>query len=384
MVLKNIYILGKSNNTTSIGVKEDKITEIHDLSPSELDFSISFSEDVIAFPGIINSHEHLALNTHPIHKNRIYEDYVDWANDNFQQTIKEIETIPFELRYNFGILKNIIQGCTTIFQHDKFLNNFQIEAADIITNVINIHSLNFDEKWWIKVNFPTLKKKIIHLAEGYSKRSKHEVNRLLRCTILPKKIIAVHGISLKSKDVKKLGGLIWCPNSNINLYGKTANVGKLKHKTPILFGTDSTVSSDWNFWAHLRQARNLNYLSDKELFDSITKTPSNVFCLKDKGSISSGSIADIVIAKKKHKENFEAFYSINPEDILVIIKSGKIVLYDEFFDVFFSKYINTSEFETIVIKGSKKHVLFKIKELVKKIKVYYPNLKHENHFSLID
>ena len=41
--------------------------------------------------------------------------------------------------------------------------------------------------------------------------------------------------------------LVWCPASNYFLLNTTAAVDKLKTKTSILFGTDSTLTSDGTY-----------------------------------------------------------------------------------------------------------------------------------------
>jgi len=80
----------------------------------------------------------------------------------------------------------------------------------------------------------------------------------------------VHGISLDKVNCQKFAALVWCPDSNLFLYNKTSNIEEVKNGTEILFGSDSTVSSDWNFWKHIRFARNLGYLSNNELYESLS------------------------------------------------------------------------------------------------------------------
>lgn len=385
MILKNITILNNQNVSSkqNLYIGRDKIVNSNSIEKNDSDVVIEFPFEVIAFPGLTNSHEHLTLNTHPIHKNKTYVDYVEWTYDNFEKTIEEINSVPFQLKYEWGILKNVLHGFTTILQHDAYLKNYTSKIADIYTDTLTIHSLTFDKKWKLKALLPFSKKKIIHIAEGTSSTAKNEFKKFSKWCLNSKNILAVHGISLEENETKKIGGLIWCPNSNMHLYEKTADIKRLKKSTPILFGTDSTVSSDWNLWKHLKQARNFNYLSDQELFDSITKTPAKIFNWKNKGSLKAGAMADIVIAKKSNSNFYDSFYSLESKDILLIVKSGNIIFYDDCISEKITIAIDTETFEKIEIQRSIKFVRFGINSLVKKIQKYHPDFSFESYFKIL-
>ncbi len=372
MILKSINIIGDQDNfKKDILIERDIIHSIDSILEKKTIECINFKENVIAFPGLINSHEHLGLNTHSIHKSRVYSDYIDWASDNFEDKIKEINAIPFHLRYEWGVIKNILCGFTTIIQHDKGLPNFKCDLVDIELGFKVIHSLHFDPKWRLKSILPSSKMKMIHLGEGVTPRAISEAHRFLFWNSQPKKTIAIHGISIKPQEMKRMGGIVWCPNSNMHLYNSTATINTIKLDTPVLFGTDSTISSDWNIFDHLRQARLMSFLSDEELFDSVSKTPSKLFNWPKKSEIVMGNLADIVIAKQKENDLWNAFYELESSDILLVIKSGKIVFFDESILSEVKKHIQISKFEKIKIFDSHKYLKFPIKALFENIKKYY-------------
>ncbi len=383
MILKSVYIVGdKNENKKDIKIDTNKITSVSEHIKTVSNQSIFFDEEVIAFSGLINSHDHLGLNTHDLHKNRVYEDYVDWASDNFEGKIQEINNIPLILRYQWSILKNMLHGFTTVIQHDKAISNFKSELVDVITSFKVIHSLHYDSKWRFKILVPSAKKKMIHLGEGTSDLAKKEPKQLLRWTVNPKQIITIHGIAMDPIDVTKFGGFIWCPNSNMHLYGTTANITPIKSSVPILLGTDSTVSSDWNIFKHLRQARAMNFLNDEELFNTITKTPAELFKWLDKGCLGGGKIADVVIAKKKKNKTWDAFFGINSKDILLIIKSGDVIFFDEANLDKIAPFTNPSKFEKIKINNSTKYIKFQVKKLFEEIKKYHPEFTLQNTIEL--
>ena len=386
MILKSVHVCGGIHNNTRKNIKivNDKIAQISPFGKDVIEHEegISFPDDVIIYPGLINSHDHLALNTHPILKNRTYNDYIEWSKEDFDKEKKEINSIPFELRCQWGMLKNVIHGFTTVLQHDKWSDAITSEMVDVYTKPRIIHSIEFDRKWKLKALIPYRKKKIIHLAEGKSKKMLQEPHELLKYSLFSKQTILVHGISLKAKEAKKFGGLIWCPNSNIHLYDETASVKELKNSLPILFGTDSTVSSDWDLWKHIKQAKALELLSDDELYNSLTVTPSNLFGFTSKGIIEENKLADIVVSRKKEIDSISSFFKQNNEDILLIIKSGEIVLFDEIILEDVISKVSVENFEKIKIGNSIKYLKFPIQKLVQQIRDYYPNFEFDSYFTI--
>jgi cytosine/adenosine deaminase-related metal-dependent hydrolase len=219
---------------------------------------------------------------------------------------------------------------------------------------------------------------IIHLGEGSGETIENEINKLFKWNLFKRKIIAVHGISINANLADKLAALIWCPDSNLFLYKKTANIIELKNKIPILFGSDSNLTSDPNFWNHIRIARQFNALNDEELINSMTSLPGELLNVKGIGKIKNGYQADIVVVKKKSENNYDAFFNVNPEDILIIIRSGKIILFDESLEGECA-YLN---YNKIKIRGSIKFTDKEIVAIIKKLEDHKVQLPLE--ISIVD
>ena len=335
MLINNVQIINNEQHSSQIRIKGSKIIEVNplNLSTDENCKGLSFNfSNAIAFPGLINSHDHLEFNLFPKLGNKIYNDYIEWGNDINEQNKKQIESVkkvPKELSYQWGLYKNLICGVTTIINHGKNFNTQYNNLPDVYFNYNYLHSLSIEKKWKIKLLFKVNRLPVlIHIGEGINKESINEIDELIKWNIFKKDLIGIHAIAMNEKQSKQFKAIIWCPDSNSFLYNKTANIPLLKKHTNILFGTDSTLSANWNLWNHLRLARDLNYLNDDELFFSISETASKVWGLKSKCKIEINKSADIVICKKKYKNNWESFYSINPEDILLILKNGIVVFID--------------------------------------------------------
>jgi len=383
VVLNNVSILNNSGNHFCVSILDGKINSViaEPVKGSNHSHIINF-KDALVFPGLFNAHDHLEFNLFPRLRSRYYRDYLEWGNDIQKLYSKEIDAalkIPVELRMKFGMIKNLLNGITTVMHH----GNKSIKKSDQIVSVISnynfLHSVSLERNWRIKLTLMLNKLPfVIHLGEGVGAAMENEVNKLFKWNLFKREIIAVHGIGLNTNHADKLAALIWCPDSNLFLYNKTANVFELKNRIPVLFGSDSNLTSDPNFWNHIRIARVINALNDEELINSITSLPSELLNIKDIGKIKNGYLADIVVVKKKSENNYDAFFNINPEDILLIIRSGKIILFDESLE-HECAYLNYCRFK---IRGAVKFAEKEIVSVIKKLEGY--NIRLPLELSTID
>lgn len=377
MILKNLNIVGKDKNKYDVRIKDNIISDtdrsvISDVTENEFTLDL---KDCIAFPGLINSHDHLEFNLYPRLGHRKYNDYVEWGNDihiKDKKFIDSVESVPVELRMKYGVIKNMISGVTAVAHHGKYNSVLDDSPVTIIIKGTCIHSVKLGGKWKIKLNLPINREPyVIHIGEGINSGSTEEINELIRWNLFNRKLIGIHGIAMTDEQSKKFTALVWCPDSNLFLFDKTADIRSLKNNTEILFGTDSTLTADGNVFENLRTARKLNYLSDEELFHSVTETAADVWGLIDHGRISKGYKADLVVALKKSEDLYQSFYDTNPEDILLILKDGKIILFDESLKADLNiEFGYTKNFSGISIKGILKYECYGVKEIVGQIKEY--------------
>lgn len=335
-------------------------------------------EDAIVFPGLINSHDHLDFNLFPQLGNRIYENYVEWGNDihlHDKEEIEKVLRIPKALRVQWGLYKNLLNGITTVVNHGEWVD-VENNAVNIIQDCQVLHSVQLEKNWIYKLNSKGFKKKpvVIHIGEGTDEASGREIDRLIDWNIFKRTLIGVHGVAMNGEQASFFKALVWCPGSNYFLLGRTAPVDKLKNKADIVFGTDSTVSAHWNIWEQLRQARALKLVGDAELFSMLTSVPAQLWRLNT-GKIMPALDADMVIARKKTAEaGLEQFYSLNPEDILMVINQGNITMVDEEVYEQARAHIPLEGFSAIPVKKNTKYVRGDIEKLVSDTRKHYPEL----------
>ncbi|WP_345102821.1 hypothetical protein [Mucilaginibacter panaciglaebae] len=365
MILNNVTPI-TGNGQTNIYLKNGKQLPLGGVAASALQLDFG---GALAFPGLVNSHDHLDFNLFPQLGDKTYNNYTEWGNyihTNYKQEIEAVLKVPSALRVSWGIFKNLLCGVTTVVNHGEHL---VVKNAPItIEQGHSIHSLQF-EKWWkLKLNNP-LKRKMpatIHIGEGDDNLANNEIDQLNHWNLLHKKLIGVHGIAMTGEQAKKFEALVWCPESNYFLFNKTARIDHLKNHTTILFGTDSTLTGNWNIWDHIRLARKTKMLTDAELYNSMY--PRRAFCNLTDGHHDGA----IVVTKKQPATNvFESFYATNPSDILLVIHHSQIRLFDaSLLDQL--KGIDLRNFSQVTINGCCKYIEGDLPGLMQQIKSYYP------------
>jgi cytosine/adenosine deaminase-related metal-dependent hydrolase len=376
MILSNIQLLDKPG-FAHILVKGEKI-----ISVFFDDKLISANEPVIdcegglAFPGLINSHDHLEFNLLPQLGNRIYKNYTEWGDDihrNNKIEMEKILKIPLELRVQWGIYKNLLNGITTVVNHGEKLK-IKNDLITIFQNCYCLHSPSFEKKWKWKLNHFQKKKLpvVIHAGEGTDEFSRNEIDKLINWNFFKKEIIVVHGVAMNEEQAKHFKALIWCPASNYFLLGKTADIRNLKSKTKILFGTDSTLTASWNIWQHIRLAKEQQMVSANEIFEMLTQSAAEKWNLNSAGVITENNYASIVVAKTKtNSGKWDNFFEINPENISLVIHKGKIRLFENDLKNQLLKYgISLDEYSEFSFQGKKKNIWGKLPDLIKKIHQY--------------
>jgi cytosine/adenosine deaminase-related metal-dependent hydrolase len=378
MILDNVNIIG-NNEPVSIRICNGKIADILPAASKNKTGHLQLIfNNAIIFPGLINSHDHLDFNLFPQLGNRKYRNYTEWGkhlHKYYKDEIAAVLKIPAPLRFKWGVYKNLLCGVTTVVNHGN-KSGLKNDLITVFEESQCLHSVHFEKNWKIKLNNP-LKKDLpvnIHVGEGDDWLSFGEIDRLLQYNLLRRKLIGVHGVSMSAMQAEKFEALVWCPESNYFLLGKTAPVDELAKHTKILFGTDSTLTGSWDIWEHLRFARKTGLPGDDLLYKSLNKNAAAAWQLNS-GSMSEGKDADLVVAKQTAgKTGFDAFFELSPADLLLVIHTGEIRLFDESL----LPGLQTTElknFSRVLINGVYKYVQGDLPALIKNIRAYQTDVK---------
>ncbi|WCT14595.1 amidohydrolase family protein [Mucilaginibacter jinjuensis] len=375
IALNNLHLIN-GHDPVNIGVEGKLITSVNFDGVEADELTLNFS-DAMALPGLINSHDHLDFNLFPQLGDLFYRNYTEWGkhiHQHYKQQIQQVLKVPVELRAAWGVYKNLLGGVTTVVDHSDG-PKYKDELINVVQAYHCLHSVQFEKHWRRKLNNPLKLKHpyVIHTGEGVDELAHQEIDELLKGNYFKKKLIGIHGVAMKAEQAERFEALVWCPQSNYFLLNQTADIKNLKQHTPILFGTDSTLTSEWNIWGHLRLAAQTKHLSAAELWMSVTTSPAKTWRLNT-GELAPGKDADIVIAKDPD-QGYRNLYSLNPEDLLLVMYRGRINLFDEeIYQQLEDLDFPLQQFDRVKIGNAYKYIAGGVTRLMEHIKTYYPKV----------
>lgn len=359
-------------------VEGDRIVQLRDAGDRAAGKGLFF-DDALVIPGLINSHDHLDFDLFPAFRSRIYDNYKEWGSDIHERYGAEIAAVlrvPRELRLWWGLYKNLLGGVTSVVHHG---GNLQIpkDLITVLQDAKSLHSVSGEKGWRRKLLFPFRQAwpLVIHIGEGMTPDCSKEIDVLLRWNVFQRPLIGVHAIAMRPDQAAGFRALVWCPDSNIFLYGKTADVSSLQEQTRWVFGTDSTLTtSSWNIWQQLRLARALNLVEDRVLWEMITAEPARLWGLADRGTIAEGCAADLVIGERpRGSRGWDAVFGLDPERILLVLHQGKIRLFDaSLLDPLSDLAYPLENFHPVVVDGRVKYVQGDLPGLLQEIRRHHP------------
>ncbi len=371
MILHDVSLYGKQG-FHHIHISKGKIAVItadrSKLSHISADDRVELN-GAMALPGFINSHDHLDFNLFPQLRNRIYRNYTEWGPDIQlinKDIIQQVQKIPRSLRVSWGIYKNLLNGFTTVVNHGERLT-VRGELITVFQECNSLHSPAFEKGWKWKLNnpFKTGQPMVMHTGEGTDAGAKSEIDEVIAGNIIKKRMVAVHGVAMNEEQAGYFEGLVWCPASNYFLLDETADIRKLKTKTNVVFGTDSTLTAPWNAWEHFRQAIHSDMVKEKELLDMLTSNPARLWRMNDCGELGEQKSADILVVK-----NTGNLFSLDPGDIQLVMHKGNIRLIDDHI----ANRLNSplKDFSRVMINDYVRRVQGDLALLTHEVKKYFP------------
>jgi cytosine/adenosine deaminase-related metal-dependent hydrolase len=292
----------------SIRIAESRIAAIG-AAPQPDDRIVDLQGDSV-LPGLINAHDHLQLNNLPcLESPGRYAHVREWISDinarlRSDAAFQQSATVSLDHRLAFGGLKNLLSGVTTVAHHDPyfaFLSQPHFPVR-VISDCGWSHSLYLDGEVAVRSSYRRTPREwpwIIHASEGCNREATDEFERLDALGCLGGNTLIVHGIALDGSQRQRLAaadaGLIWCPTSNLRLFGRTAEVAGLLAGGRIALGTDSRLSGARDLLDELRVAQRIGGLDESALEPLVTSASARLLRLADRGVLNPGARADILV-----------------------------------------------------------------------------------------
>lgn len=293
---------------TSLRLAGGRVTAVGE-PPAPGDLVVELHGDRV-LPGLINAHDHLQLNNFPRLKYRqTHRNVAEWIADiaahrQSDERLIEPHGVAREARLWHGGIKNLMSGVTTVVHHDPLYP--ALRAPDFPVRVLAdygwSHSLDIDGEDAVRRshrstpgNWPWF----IHAGEGIDDEAAAEFAVLESLGCVSANARFIHGVAFDARACARLAevraGLIWCPASNLFLFGRTAAVGELAALGRIALGSDSRLSGSSDLLAEVRAAHALGLVPEALIETLVTTASASLLQLPDRGLLREGSLADIVI-----------------------------------------------------------------------------------------
>lgn len=303
MRLQLVNAVDGSGQALSLGVAGGRLTA--DAQGPRVDLA-----GARLLPGLINAHDHLHLNGRlpRLRYRASYRNASDWIADITPRLATDPVLLahraaPRAQRLLAGGLKNLLSGVTTVLHHDP--RDPVLDAPDFPVDAPApagwAHSLALDGEAALQASRRAAAPGglwIVHAAEGTDAAAAQEFDRLDALGCIAPGTWLVHGLGLSAAQQQRLvqagAGLVWCPGSNLHLFGRTLNADRLMDRGRLVLGSDSRISGSPDLLAELALVRRLTGWPDERLERWVTEGAAQLLGLQDRGRLAPGLRADLV------------------------------------------------------------------------------------------
>jgi cytosine/adenosine deaminase-related metal-dependent hydrolase len=293
--------------------------------------------DHLIFPGLINAHEHLHVNTVPPLKAGVpFPNSYAWIAA-FQAHFEEPAVIaalqaPKELRLQHGALKNLLAGTTCVVHHDPW--HPALDATNFPVALLRDYGWSYALGWPgygppVQQSFaatPTDRPWLIHLAEGTDATAQSELAQLEQLGCLAANSVLVHGVGLRERDIDRViasgAAVVWCPSSNHALLGRSLDPRRLCAAGRLALGSDSRLSGARDLLEEMRGIAARRELNPRQLLGLVTTQAARILRLHGSGSLASGAPADLVIVEDRGGDERCGLVGIERSQIRAVARNG--------------------------------------------------------------
>jgi cytosine/adenosine deaminase-related metal-dependent hydrolase len=378
------------NTGIYIDTETGTIVELSENLTLPHDFEINFDHDVVAFPALINAHDHMVGSYYPKVGKGPYNTWKEWDDAwKASEIFAERANIDNFRLYMLGVYKNLLSGVTTVMDHVPHKVNEEI-LPKLPLRTIQHYGLahevsSYDLKWGdgvkiehsraVQNNWPF----ITHIEEGFDEESQKGIDYLIEENALDEHTVMIHGIALSHADILQIGRhnahLIWCPESNKFMFSTVAKIQEwLEAGINVSLGTDSTITGAKNILDEMATAREVyaatygRTLDEMSLLKMVTTNPAKALRLDHKlGKLQKGYLADIVITKLLDRSDpITSLTHASMNDIDLVIKEARPLYGYSDYELFFKKF-QTDNYTRETINGSERLVYGNLGRLMREI-----------------
>ena len=380
-------VTGEGRLARTLRVRRGRIDGI-DVAPDRGDAIVDLERGFV-FPGFINAHDHLELNSQPRLKWRDkYSNASEWIADfqpRFDNDPDLAVTKPDTLddRVWIGGLKNLLAGVTTVCHHNPMHRVLRRRfPVRVVERFGFSHSLHIDGEA-VQASHrrtPSEWPWMIHAGEGLDDAARAELDTFDRLGCLAPNTVFIHGVAFCREAADRVidagAGLIWCPSSNHFLFEATADVRAFDDADRLALGSDSRLSGERDLLDELRSAHDTRQLSAEGLARTIGAGAAQLLRLEDGGRIEAGARADLTVLSPDAHCPYDTLVGASRGDVRLTMISGEPVIAElSLASVFDAADVDTS---AAVLDGSPRLVARWIARHVTKMQLAEPGFEVVN------
>jgi cytosine/adenosine deaminase-related metal-dependent hydrolase len=201
-------------------------------------------------------------------------------------------------------VKNLLGGVTTVAHHDAFheslasrdfpvrvLRDYGWSHSLALTPAAEIaaaHALSAPDRPWI-----------VHAGEGTDATAAAEFPRLEALGCIDARTLLVHALAFDAGQLRRLvaagAGVIWCPSSNLYLFGCTLDPMMLIEAGRLALGSDSRISGRRDLLEELEDARHAAPSCASHLERLVTADNARLLRVENRGVLRAGTLADLLV-----------------------------------------------------------------------------------------
>ncbi len=312
--------------------------------------------DGVIAPGLINAHDHSSYNYLPrFRPPKLYTHRDDWRSSgayaNFKRSFKTVAGKAGCEVNRWAELRGLIAGttgtqgsggpgCITGWlrnldaNYDKATGVAGHKTTQFVNKVTTISKTSI-KGWLQKLNTGELDAVILHVAEGIDERAREEWDALEEQGLAVDGVTIIHGTGLGGRELARARQtgvrLIWSPQSNVALYGRTTRIpAALRMGIPVALGPDWTPSGSMSQLEEMKCARQISQrrwgclLTDEDLVRMVTVEAADALGVGGTlGALATGALADVAVFKGDRGLPFRTIVDARPAQVALTMVAGR-------------------------------------------------------------
>jgi len=340
----------------------------------------------VVMPGMIDSHNHMTYNTLPLwrHPGKLYEHRDEWRRDPaFNAYDARLDNSEEPVADRYSEFRLMMAGTTAVHKSagrtatytgvrnlDRGAegNGLGLPSDAIDECVFPLSSGCHQKPDYDNLN-PNLRAYVIHLSEGINQKTYDEYDKAMTEGHIGSKTALIHGVTFDGPQLAELAGigasLIWSPQTNIDLYGQTADAPAAWNMgLPVALAPDWTLSGCMNLLSELKCGQHVNekyynsMFTARDMVSMVTSRAARVLGIDELvGYLASGYFADVTLIKGDRVHPYNAVLDAQGAAVRGVFISGNLFYGDR--DVFNSDIEYNAYCEDIDVCSVQKRICVK-------------------------